>query len=66
MGVFCGGHLLVFVFEPVGVAFEDDDFGVVDEPVDHGCDGDGVAEDLGPGGEAPVGGDDQAAAFVAR
>ena len=45
-GVFGGDHLLVFVFEPVGVAFEDEDFGVVDEPVDHGSDRDGVPEDL--------------------
>ena len=44
----------MFVFEPVGVSFEDDDFGVVNEPVDHGGYGDGVPEDLRPGGEALV------------
>jgi hypothetical protein len=38
---------------------------VVDEAVDHGFDGDGVAEDLGPGGEALVGGHDEAALLVA-
>jgi hypothetical protein len=36
------GHLAeVAAPQPVAVAFEDDDFGVVDEPVDHGG-GDGV------------------------
>ncbi|GBE23932.1 hypothetical protein BMS3Bbin02_00197 [bacterium BMS3Bbin02] len=30
----------MFVFESVGVAFEGEDVGVVDEPVDHGFDGD--------------------------
>ena len=44
---------------------EDDDFGVVDEAVDHGFDGGGVAEDLGPGGEVLVAGDDEAGSFVA-
>jgi hypothetical protein len=38
----------VAVLEPVAVAFEADDVGVVDETVDHGG-GDGVvAEDLAP------------------
>jgi hypothetical protein len=46
--------LVVFVFEPVGVAFEGEDVGVVDESVDHGFDRDGVAEDLGPCGERLV------------
>ena len=32
----CGDAAEVAVFEPVGVAFEGDDVGVVDEPVDHG------------------------------
>jgi len=35
-----GGAAEVSVFESVGVAAEGDDFGVVDESVDHGC-GDG-------------------------
>lgn len=39
--------------------------GVVDEPVDHGGDGDGVSEDLRPGGEVLVGGDDEGGPFVA-
>ena len=39
--------------------------GVVDEPVDE-CGGDhGVAEDLAPGFEAAVAGDDDRAAFIA-
>lgn len=38
---------------------------MVDEPVDHGGYGDGVSEDLRPGGEALVRGDDQGVAFVA-
>ena len=53
------------VLQPVGVALEGDDFGVVDEPVDHRG-GDGVvAEDLAPAGEVLVAGDDQAGSFVA-
>ncbi len=45
----CGGYAAeVAVFEPVAVAFEGDDFGVVDEPVDHGGGDDLVAEDLAP------------------
>ena len=59
------GGLLASIFESVAVAFEVDDLGVVDEAVDHGGDGDGVAEDLGPGGERLVRADDQAGAFVA-
>jgi hypothetical protein len=47
----------VAVFEAVGVAFEGDDLGVVDEPVDHGGGGDLVAEDLAPGREGLVGRD---------
>src|SRR5438067_557530 len=55
----------VAVAEPVAVALEAEDFGVVDEPVDHGG-GDGlVAEDLAPGGEGLVAGDDQRGALVA-
>lgn len=52
----------VAVLEPVGVAFEGDDFGVVDEAVDHRG-GDGVvAEDLTPPAEGLVRGDDQGGA----
>ena len=50
----------VAVFEPVAVAFEGDDFGVVDEAVDHGGGDDVVAEDLAPAAERLVAGDDQA------
>jgi len=45
----CGGAAEVAVFEPVAVAFEGDDFGVVDESVDHG--GGDLAEDLAPAPE---------------
>ena len=38
----------VAVFEAVAVAFEGEDLGVVDEPVDHRGGGDFVAEDLAP------------------
>jgi len=40
----------VAVFESMGVAAQADDFGVVDEPVDHG--GGDVAEDFSPAGSA--------------
>jgi len=55
----------LFVFEAVAVAFEHDDVAVMDETVDHGFNGDGVSEDLGPGGEALVGGHDEGGLFVA-
>ena len=51
------GDLLSFASESVALAFEDDDFCVVDQAVDHGRDGYGVAEDLCPGREVLVGGD---------
>ena len=38
----------VAVLEPVGIAFERDQFGVVDEPVDHRDRGSVVTEDLAP------------------
>jgi hypothetical protein len=38
----------VSVFEAVAVSFQGDDFGVVDETVDHGGSYDVVAEDLAP------------------
>ena len=41
--------LLSFASESVALAFWDDDLGVVDQAVDHGRDGYGVAEDLCPG-----------------
>jgi hypothetical protein len=53
----------VAVFESVAVAFEGDDFGVVDESVDHGGGGDDgddvVAEDFAPPAERFVGRDTQ-------
>ncbi len=42
------GAAEVSVLEPVGVAFEGDDLGVVDEPVDHRGGDDVVSEDLAP------------------
>src|SRR6266540_6628066 len=63
----CGGDAAeVSVLEPVAVAFEGDDFGVVDEPVDHGGGDHVVAEYLAPAAEDLVGGDDEAGPFVAR
>src|SRR3954454_16524487 len=55
----------VAVWEPVAVAAEGDDLGVVDEPVDHGGGHDVVAEDLAPAAERLVAGDDQAGAVGA-
>jgi hypothetical protein len=55
----------VAVFEPLAVAFEGDDFGVVDEPVDHGGGHHVVTEDFAPPAEGLVGRDDQAGPFVA-
>lgn len=53
------------VLEPVAVAFERDDFGVVDDAVDHGG-GDGVvAEDVAPSGEGQVRGEDDGGVLVA-
>ena len=55
-----GGHAAqVAVFEAVGVAFEGDDFGVVDEAVDHGGGDHVVAEHFAPAAEDLVAGDDQ-------
>ena len=48
LGIVVCGHLPeVAVFEAVAVAFEGDDFGVVDESVDHG-DGDSGAPKTSP------------------
>jgi len=55
----------VAVFEAVAVAFEAEDFGVVDEPVDHGGGDDLVAEDLAPAAERLVAGDDEAGSLMA-
>ena len=42
-----------------------DDFGVVDESVDHGGGDNFVAEDLAPAAEGLVAGDDETGSFVA-
>ena len=51
--------------ESVALALEGDHVGVVDEAVDQRGGDHGVAEDLAPGLEAAVAGDDDRAAFVA-
>jgi hypothetical protein len=64
----CGGRGVaaeVSVFEAVAVAFEGDDFGVVDEAVDHGGGDHVVTEHLAPPAERLVGRDDQAGPLVA-
>ncbi len=64
-GVVVGGDPPeVAVFESVAVAFEGDDFGVVDEAVDHGVGDDGLAADLTPAPEGFVAGDDEVGPFV--
>ena len=35
-------------FQSIGIAYEGDDFGVVDEPIDHGGSDNLVAEDFAP------------------
>ena len=61
----CWDTAEVSVFESVAVAFEGDDFGVVDEAVDHRGGYDVVAEDLTPAAEGFVAGHDQGGSFVA-
>jgi hypothetical protein len=56
----------VAVTQAVAVALQAEDLGVVDEPVDHRRGDDLVAEDLAPGGEGLVRGDDQRGALVAE
>jgi hypothetical protein len=51
-----GGEGLV-LSEPPGGSFDVEDDGAVDQAVQDGGGDDGVAEDVGPFGEAPVGGD---------
>jgi hypothetical protein len=58
-----GGGLVSF--EPVAVAFEADDVGVVDDPVDR-CRGDAqVPEDIAPAGEREIGRQNHGRVFVA-
>lgn len=52
-------------FGAVGVSFQWRDFGVVDEPDDHGSGDDVVAEDVTPAGERHVRRDDEGCVFVA-
>jgi hypothetical protein len=59
------GRAKVAVLEPVAVAFEADDLGVVDQAVDHGGGDHVVVEHLAPAAEWLVAGDDQAGALVA-
>lgn len=53
------------MFEPVAGAFEGDDFGVVDNAVDHCRGHDLVTEHVSPAGERQVRGQDQRGVFVA-
>src|SRR3954451_6167586 len=59
------GALLEAVAEAPGLGAGVDDVGLVGDAVDDGLGETGVGEDLGPFAEGQVGGDDQAAAFVA-
>lgn len=60
-----GGSAEVAVLEPVAVTFEADDFGVVDEPVDHRGGDDVVAEHFTSPAERLVARDDQGCSDVA-
>src|SRR5256885_1876916 len=55
VGGACGAGVEVLAAQPVAVAFEAEDFGVVDQPVDHRGGGHVVAEDLSPRAERLVG-----------
>jgi hypothetical protein len=55
----------VVVAEPVGVAVEGEDDGAVQEPVEQGGGDGGVAEDLSPGPDAAVAGQDDGGFEVA-
>src|SRR5438552_4548849 len=55
----------VLVAQPVGVALQREDFGVVDEAVDHRHGDYLISEDLAPARERLVRGDDHAGALVA-
>src|SRR5208283_4244014 len=57
------GAVMSFL-EAVGVAFDGDDFGVVNEAVNQRDDAGGVGEHLAPFGEWPVGGDQRALALI--
>ena len=49
----------------VGLAFDGDDLGAVDQTVDEGDNAGGVGEDLAPFGEGTIGGDNRAFLLVA-
>ena len=49
----------------IGLALDDADLGVMDEPVDDRDDTGGIGEDLAPFGEGAIGGDDRGLALVA-
>jgi hypothetical protein len=51
--------------QPVAGAFDLDDDGVMQEPIEERRGDHGIAEHLAPLGEAPLGGQDHRAAFVA-
>src|SRR4051794_6597333 len=59
------GALLEAMAEAPALGAGVDDVGLVGDAVDDGLGETGVGEDLGPFAEGQVGGDDQAAAFVA-
>src|SRR3954454_6989143 len=65
LGGWWWGAAEVAVAQPVGVALEGEDLGVVDEAVDHGGGHDVVGEDLAPAPERLVAGADEGGAFVA-
>lgn len=48
----------------VGITFDGDDLGVVDESVDGGCGDDFVAEGFAPAGEGQVRGDQDRGTFI--
>src|SRR3954467_551394 len=51
--------------EPVGLALNGDDLGVVDEPIDQRDNAGGIGENLAPLGKGAVGGDHRAPGLVA-
>src|SRR3989442_1926749 len=53
------------VLQPIGVALQRDDLGVMHEPIDPGGGGDVVTENLAPPTEGLVARDDQARSLVA-
>jgi len=59
-----GGVFFGF-FEPVGLAFDRDDFGMMDQAVDEGHHTSGVGKDLVPLGEGFIGGDESGFGAIA-